>query len=51
MCPLNWIFVGCLLSSIIYSEGCNVQIEMDWPTRQKICLGIARGLTEEAYTL
>ncbi|KAI3900989.1 hypothetical protein MKW92_032262, partial [Papaver armeniacum] len=27
------------------SEGEKVQLKLDWPTRQKICLGIARGLT------
>ncbi|RZC88832.1 hypothetical protein C5167_031206 [Papaver somniferum] len=34
---------NCLARALFGEEG--VQLKLDWPTRQKICVGIARGLT------
>ena len=36
----------CVVSIFFTNEGpAEYHIKLDWPTRQKICVGIARGLT------
>ncbi|KAJ8532208.1 hypothetical protein K7X08_012131 [Anisodus acutangulus] len=32
------------VSRVLFGQGLNSKMKLDWPTRKKICLGIARGL-------